>query len=103
MENYFEAKAKLFEQAKNLVINYDDPYGRRLIERYQGKKSMVTYAVDDDRADFVAKISTVRAFSNKFALVGNGVIARVNFVCPAVFRWKTPSRRLCLHGAGPQF
>ncbi|MEM0529770.1 UDP-N-acetylmuramoyl-L-alanyl-D-glutamate--2,6-diaminopimelate ligase [Zongyangia sp. HA2173] len=85
MENYFEAKAKLFEQAKNLVINYDDPYGRRLIERYQGKKSMVTYAVDDDRADFVAKNIKFELSSNKFALVGNGVIARVNFCMPGRF------------------
>ncbi|MBC8570110.1 UDP-N-acetylmuramoyl-L-alanyl-D-glutamate--2,6-diaminopimelate ligase [Zongyangia hominis] len=85
MENYFEAKAKLFAQAKNLVINYDDPYGQRLIERYQGKKNMITYAVEDDRADYVAKNIKFALSSNKFALVGSGVIARVNFCMPGRF------------------
>jgi UDP-N-acetylmuramoyl-L-alanyl-D-glutamate--2,6-diaminopimelate ligase len=34
MESYFGAKARLFEQARRKVIWIEDPYGRRLADRY---------------------------------------------------------------------
>ena len=36
MESYFAAKAKLFSQTRRGVINFDDPYGKRLFEKYGG-------------------------------------------------------------------
>jgi UDP-N-acetylmuramoyl-L-alanyl-D-glutamate--2,6-diaminopimelate ligase len=61
MENYFEAKAKLFEslisQARKkraiAVINIDDRYGQKLVERFGGKISTITYGMSQ-RADFRA-------------------------------------------------
>jgi len=48
MDEYFSAKARLFEMAKDVnVINADDPYGRRLIDRavtYEAK--VVTYGIE---------------------------------------------------------
>lgn len=35
MENYFEAKASMFEQCKKAIINCDDAYGRLLCKMYQ--------------------------------------------------------------------
>jgi UDP-N-acetylmuramoyl-L-alanyl-D-glutamate--2,6-diaminopimelate ligase len=34
MEDYFAAKSRLFLQSEKVIINIDDPYGRRLYERY---------------------------------------------------------------------
>ncbi|THE13838.1 UDP-N-acetylmuramoyl-L-alanyl-D-glutamate--2,6-diaminopimelate ligase [Bacillus timonensis] len=48
MEEYFNAKAKLFDLAQeHLVINVDDPYGRRLIDRAKdSNKSILTYGIN---------------------------------------------------------
>src|SRR6266566_3358618 len=53
MENYFEAKAKLFQdlpsQSKkkgaSAVINSDDRYGEKLVDRLAGKIPVVTYGL----------------------------------------------------------
>ena len=52
MENYFQAKAKLFEQMAQdtrarrkpvAVINLDAAYGRRLAEMFSGRMAVKTY------------------------------------------------------------
>ena len=48
MEDYFEAKAKLFDMTADraggrLIINADDKWGRRLIERYQNFPGLRTF------------------------------------------------------------
>jgi UDP-N-acetylmuramoyl-L-alanyl-D-glutamate--2,6-diaminopimelate ligase len=61
MENYFEAKARLFlelaeQKAKTkptAVINLDDPYGAKLVDRLEKKIPVVTYGMGV-RADFRA-------------------------------------------------
>src|SRR5436189_489461 len=61
MENYFEAKARLFlelagQKAKTkptAVINLDDPYGAKLVDRLAKKIPIITYGVGA-RADFRA-------------------------------------------------
>jgi UDP-N-acetylmuramoyl-L-alanyl-D-glutamate--2,6-diaminopimelate ligase len=61
MENYFEAKAKLFEQlAKQerkqkpvAIINIDDRYGQKLIKKIDNKASVVTFGTGL-KADFRA-------------------------------------------------
>src|SRR5437868_3007440 len=61
MENYFEAKTKLFEgilsqQKKKravAVINIDDRYGQKLVDRFARKISVVTYGMGAG-ADFRA-------------------------------------------------
>src|SRR5436853_3191293 len=61
MENYFEAKAKLFERLAHqekkqkpvAVINIDDRYGRKLIEKMNRKVSVVTFGTGV-KADFRA-------------------------------------------------
>ena len=46
MESYFEAKAKLFVDAPVSVINIDDEYGRKLIDRVRGE--VVTFSSETD-------------------------------------------------------
>jgi UDP-N-acetylmuramoyl-L-alanyl-D-glutamate--2,6-diaminopimelate ligase len=61
MENYFEAKARLFtqlpEQQKKRkaisVINIDDRYGAQLVDRLEKKAAVITYGMGA-RADFRA-------------------------------------------------
>ncbi|MDO5754743.1 MAG: UDP-N-acetylmuramoyl-L-alanyl-D-glutamate--2,6-diaminopimelate ligase [Tissierellia bacterium] len=56
MENYYEAKKKLFYRAKTGgVINIDDPYGRRLYQELQGRENykMISYGFSKD-ADICA-------------------------------------------------
>ncbi|MFL6520548.1 MAG: UDP-N-acetylmuramoyl-L-alanyl-D-glutamate--2,6-diaminopimelate ligase [Chthoniobacterales bacterium] len=61
MENYFEAKATLFtgliEQKSKTkptaVINFDDPYGAKLVDRLEKKVPVITYGLGA-RADFRA-------------------------------------------------
>jgi UDP-N-acetylmuramoyl-L-alanyl-D-glutamate--2,6-diaminopimelate ligase len=51
MEDYFQAKRRLFASAPNLsVVNVADPYGRRLAQEID---EAVTFAVEDD-ADYSA-------------------------------------------------
>jgi UDP-N-acetylmuramoyl-L-alanyl-D-glutamate--2,6-diaminopimelate ligase len=53
MENYFEAKAKLFQElpsqskkkGASVVINIDDRYGEKLVDRLAGKIPVVTYGL----------------------------------------------------------
>jgi UDP-N-acetylmuramoyl-L-alanyl-D-glutamate--2,6-diaminopimelate ligase len=54
MENYFQAKKKLFTILKKTglaVVNQDDPYGKRIISTFEG--NLVTYGLDHE-ADFFA-------------------------------------------------
>lgn len=54
MENYFEAKAKLFtnlDSSKTAIINIDDPYGRRLVKMTNAR--VVTYGIKE-AADYTA-------------------------------------------------
>lgn len=54
MENYFQAKKKLFTMLKKTglaVVNLDDPYGKRIISTFEG--NLVTYGLEHD-ADFFA-------------------------------------------------
>ncbi len=61
MENYFEAKTKLFEELLTqerkkraaAVVNVDDRYGEKLIERIAGRTPTITYGMSM-RADFRA-------------------------------------------------
>ena len=48
MDNYFLSKAKLFENVACSVINLDDDYGRRLIQRIKGEIVTYSYAQEAD-------------------------------------------------------
>ena len=57
MENYFNAKAKLFSSLKennNAVINNDDKYAKRLIDVLDKKVNLYTYGVKN-KSDIMAK------------------------------------------------
>lgn len=49
MENYFSAKSVLFRQAGSSIINFDDPWGKRLIGSLEGR--CVRVGTDPDTCD----------------------------------------------------
>ncbi len=54
MENYFRAKAKLFEKTKKYnIINIDDPYGKKILAEIKSKVPTITYGIKE-RADIRA-------------------------------------------------
>ena len=53
MENYFQAKKRLFSMCGTAVLNLDDAYGRRLQEEVSCKA--LTFSTDNDLADYTAK------------------------------------------------
>lgn len=53
MEAYFNAKCKLFTDynIKTAIINIDDKYGRELLEKLTDKINVITYAIQNEKAD----------------------------------------------------
>jgi UDP-N-acetylmuramoyl-L-alanyl-D-glutamate--2,6-diaminopimelate ligase len=52
MEDYFLAKRKLFEMGpKTAIVNVDDPYGRRLADKFE----CVTFSAEGAEADYSAR------------------------------------------------
>ncbi len=79
MENYFEAKAKLFtrlaDQPKKrkpvAVVNIDDRYGEQLLNRMDKKISVVTYGMGA-RADFRASSYRMEIGGTSYQLDAHG-------------------------------
>ena len=83
MENYYQAKKKLFDICDTAVINLDDEYGRRLKDEISCP--VMTFSNHDDAADFTARDIRPGVDRNRFTMVGQGVIGRVDFPMPGSF------------------
>lgn len=83
MENYFEAKKRLFELCESAVICVDDEYGKKLAESV--KCPVTTVSVSDLAADYTARDIKNTSSGCRFAMVGSGLIGRVNFAMPGKF------------------
>ena len=75
MDNYFEAKRKLFGMCKNAVVNIDDPYGKKLSESLSCKVS--TYASVDRSATFSANGINMKPDGIEYEMVGDYTIKRI--------------------------
>jgi UDP-N-acetylmuramoyl-L-alanyl-D-glutamate--2,6-diaminopimelate ligase len=66
MEDYFQAKRKLFEVGPGTsIVNVDDPYGRRLAEEFE----CVTFSAEGTEADYVARDVRLDAGGAEFTIV----------------------------------
>lgn len=83
MENYFQAKKRLFSMCGTAVLNLDDAYGRRLQEEVSCKA--LTFSTDNDLADYTAKNIQSAPDSSRFLFVGKNQIARVRLPIPGDF------------------
>ncbi|MGK7943286.1 MAG: UDP-N-acetylmuramoyl-L-alanyl-D-glutamate--2,6-diaminopimelate ligase [Microcystaceae cyanobacterium] len=82
MENYFAAKALLFneEYLKGRgVINWDDPYGKRLIESL-GQEKAWSFSIEDSAADF---------YTDNLVYQANGVSGEIH-TPQGVFPFQSP-------------
>ena len=75
MENYYNAKRKLFDMCKTAVINFDDEYGKRLAEEVECKS--ITYSVRSDNSTYTAKNISYQPDSVSYNFVGYNTIQKV--------------------------
>ena len=82
MENYKEAKAKLFERAKKSVINLDDATGGFMKEKARGQ--VLTFAIENN-ADLKARDIVISAEGTDFSLTWEGKEYQVHLSTPGRF------------------
>ncbi len=83
MEQYFEAKSRLFTGLnegekkfnKKAVINVDDPWGRKLVNKI-ANAGIITYGIEND-ADLKAENIKITSHSSEFNLTGSFGKAKV--------------------------
>ena len=83
LENYLQAKLKLFKMAKKAVVNIDDEYAERVIQACSGE--VITYSAQKNEADFTAKEIKFLPTSVCYELVTNCNIGRVKVSTPGIF------------------
>lgn len=74
MDNYLEAKKKLFKMCKTAVINKDDEYAERLMDGLDCK--IITYSTGND-STFSAKAVNYRPASVEYELVSNEILQHI--------------------------
>ncbi len=74
MDNYLEAKKKLFKMCKTAIINADDEYGEKIAEGLQCK--VVKYSTGND-ADYCAKAIKYRPASVDYEFMFDGGINHI--------------------------
>lgn len=89
MENYFLAKARLFELTENSIIGVDDGYGRRLSEELAAKGVTPTgYSAEGFPADFSADSIKLSPSGSEFSLTAPGFTGTVSIKLPGLFNVK---------------
>lgn len=81
-ENYFNAKRKLFENCDIAITNADDENGLKIVDGLPCK--VLTYAVNTNNADYVAKAVNLTASGSRYEVVCDK-IGRVNCPIPGRF------------------
>ncbi|MBQ1187050.1 MAG: UDP-N-acetylmuramoyl-L-alanyl-D-glutamate--2,6-diaminopimelate ligase [Clostridia bacterium] len=75
MENYLEAKKKLFSMCKNAVVNADDKYGKIIAS--QATCNLLTYAIEDRNATFSANGINMKPDGIEYEMVTDYNIKRI--------------------------
>lgn len=83
MERYLQAKKRLFSMCRTGIVNLDDGAAEEMMAGVPCR--LVTYSVDNDRADYVARNVRHNAAGVEFELVGVGQIGRVRMKTPGQF------------------
>lgn len=83
MENYMQAKKRLFLQSRCAIVNRDDPWAEAMA---QGITCPVySFSLGDDRADYTARNVRQRPDGVDFELLATGAIGRVRLKTPGLF------------------
>ncbi|SJZ62934.1 UDP-N-acetylmuramoyl-L-alanyl-D-glutamate--2,6-diaminopimelate ligase [Garciella nitratireducens] len=87
-EDYFQAKAKLFDMTyKANIINGDDPYGERLLRKLKDKEKVPTYSygIKNNNCDFLAKDIQITHKGVSFILEGENLQEDFSIGIPGIF------------------
>lgn len=102
MENYLQAKLKLFAASEKAIVNLDDPYAPRVISAGAGRS--YTYSMNSMQSDFTARNIRYRHDGVDYELVGVGVIGRVSVGIPGEFSvYNTLAAAVCAISLGIPF
>ena len=83
MEEYFDAKRKLFDRCDTAVLNIDDEHGRILAKELSCRT--VTISDKDDTADYLAGNIRIRSDGSSFVVLHGGELEKVNISTPGDF------------------
>lgn len=83
MEDYYQAKKKLFSMGNINIVNVRDPYGKRLAEELG--EGTVTFSREDPHADFYANDIVCYPDSVQFCVTHNGIVSRIRFAIPGLY------------------
>ena len=83
IENYLQAKLKLFKMTKKAIVNIDDEYAERVIAACDCP--VITFSAKRNEADYTAKDIKFFADSVSYELVTNNNIGRVKISTPGIF------------------
>lgn len=101
-ENYFNAKRKLFENCDIAVTNADDENGLKIVSGLSCK--VITYAINTNDADYVAKNVNFKASGVEYELVGLENIGRCHCPIPGRFSvYNSLCAACCAITAGVEF
>lgn len=81
-ENYYKAKFLLFKNSKNIIVNIDDIYGKRIYNEALGNK--ITYSLDDE-ADVAASNVVMHSRGAEFDMNYNNNKVHVNINIPGKY------------------
>ncbi len=83
MENYCAAKRKLFTQTDLAIVNYDDPYSKKLVEGLPCR--VCTYSAVSDEATYTAKDIYYKPDGVKYHFNGYNLISRIRLATGGKF------------------
>lgn len=83
IENYLEAKLKLFKMAKRAIVNIDDKYAEQVIDACECP--VITFSAQKNEADYTAKEIKFYDDSVNYELVTHSNIGRVKISTPGIF------------------
>ena len=83
MEEYYEAKKRLFYRTENALINLDDEYGKRLFNEINCKG--FSFSIKNSDATFIAKDIEMDCNGIKYLIEGKKIREKVFFSTPGLF------------------
>ena len=82
MEKYFNAKEKLIANAREVIINFDDPWGKRLYEKYACKATGIGVVWRSDISATDVEISGLAGIG--YIYKGKNFLTRVKLPLPGI-------------------
>lgn len=83
MENYFQAKEKLIASAESAIINFDDPWGKKLYEKYKEKSCGIGVVWKSDC--YAKSIENLGIYGTKYVLQRNNLSTKINLSLPGIY------------------